>query len=175
MISSHRSPVGLVLLFATCACNIGATAPQDGGWHRLFTDKVIACGAAAVALLVLSLLLRGLLKMLTLALVVVLAAGAFWFVREAWGHRSELLPRQWTVVADKTLSRPKARAEWRSLQFELSLLSPDVRNGLAAGTDGARETLIEEIHLRAQELRKDGNKSESDELERLARLIREQK
>jgi hypothetical protein len=165
----------LVFFPAVCACNLASASATSGGWQQLLTDKVIACGAAAIALLVLSLLLRGLVKLVSLALVVVLAAGAFWFFREAWNHRSELLPGEWTALADKTLDNPKTRAAWRSVQEELSSLSSDTRKRLVAGTDDARRTVLEKLDARARALRKEGSKAEAAKLDRLGELIREQK
>jgi len=171
----RHSPAPLPVLCAVSFCHLAAAAPTGGGWQQLLTDKVIACGAIAVALLVLSLLLRGLLKLLTLALFVVLAAGAFWFLREAWLHRAELLPHEWNAMADETLDNPKARAAWQSVQDELSSLSADTRERLVAGTDDARRTVLEKLDTRARNLRKEGSKAEAAKLDRLAALIREQK
>jgi len=175
MSPSRRSPLAPLLLLAGCFGNIAAAAPQTGAWQLLFTEKVIVCGAAAAALLVISLLLRGLLKVLTLALVVILAVGTFFFIREAWVHRSELLPREWTALAEETLDDAKARAAWRSVQSELALLSADTKKRLAAGTDDARRTLLTRLEAKARELRKAGSKAEAEQIERLAALIREGK
>jgi hypothetical protein len=167
--------MALLLLFAGCVGNIAASVPHTGAWQLLFTEKVIVCGAAAVALLVVSLLLRGLLKVLTLTLVVILAVGAFFFVREAWVHRSELLPREWTALADETLDNAKTRAAWRSILSELSVLSADTQKRLAAGTDDARRTVLTKLETKARDLRKAGSKAEAEQMERLAALIREGK
>jgi hypothetical protein len=175
MMPYRRSPAALLLLPVACVCNIASAAPHAGAWQLLFTDKVIACGAAAVALLVISLLLRGILKVLTLALVVVLACGAFWFVRDAWAHRSQLLPREWTALADETLENAKARTAWRSVQSELSQLSSDTQKRLAAGTDDARRTVLAKLEAKTRGLRKEGNKTEAEQLERLAELIGKEK
>ncbi len=139
------------------------------------SDKVLACGVAAVALLVLSLLLRGLLKVITLALVVVLAAGTFWFLRDAWIHRDELLPREWAALAERTLDSPKARAAWQSVESELAHLSASARAHLAAGTDDARRTVVAKLEARAQKLRKEGNSVEAEQISRFAALMSEQK
>lgn len=157
-----------------CLANLAAAAPHAEGWRNLLTDKVLACGVAAVALLVLSLLLRGLLKVITLALVVVLAAGVFWFLRDAWNGRAALLPHQWTKLADGTLDSQKARDAWQSVESELSHLSADARARLAAGTDDARRILVAKLEAKAQKLRKEGSTAEADQLARLADLVRQQ-
>ena len=175
MTPSRRSPLALLLLFAGCVGNIAASAPHSGAWQLLFTDRVIVCGVAAVALLVVSLLLRGLLNVLTLALFVILAVGTFFFVRQAWVHRSELLPREWTALANETLDNAKTRAAWRSIQSEVSLLSADTQKRLAAGTDDARRTVLTKLEAKSRDLRKAGSKTEAEQMERLAALIREGK
>ncbi|MEO6785240.1 MAG: hypothetical protein ABI318_03815, partial [Chthoniobacteraceae bacterium] len=140
----------VLALCSVCMCNLAAAAaPHAEGWRHWFSDKVVVCGVAAVALLVLSLLLRGLLKVITLALVVVLAAGAFWFLRDTWDHRSELLPREWAALVDSTLDTPKARAAWQSVESELGHLSASARAHLAAGTDDARRTVVAKLEARA--------------------------
>jgi len=128
-----------------------------------------------VALLVLSLLLRGLLKILTLLIVLVLAAGIFWFLRDGVGARSGLLPREWTVLAERTLDSAKAREAWRSVESELNQLSANAREHLTAGTDGARRTLQAKIEAKARELRKEGSGAEADQLLHLAELVGRQK
>ena len=152
-----------------------AGASRVHGWQDLLTDKVIACGVAAIALLLLSLLLRGMLKVISLAIVVVLAVGAFWFLREAWGHRAEFLPREWTALADQTLSSPKAQSAWQSVQSELSHASAEARARLSAGTDDARRSLAAKLEAKAAELRKAGSRTEADELLRLREMVAAEK
>ena len=155
----------------SAAASAPVVPPHNHHWQDLLTDKVIVCGVAVVALLLLSLLLRGLLKLISLALVLVLAAGMFWFLRDAWSHRSEILPAEWVGAADRTLQSPKARAAWRSVQSELSHLSSDARKRLAGGTDDARRTLIDRLDAKARELRKAGNTTEAEELRKLNELL----
>ena len=158
-----------------CLANLAAAAPQTDGWRHLLTDKVLACGIAAVALLVLSLLLRGLLKVITLALVVVLGAGVFWFLRDGLGAHSDVLPREWTTLADRTLDSQKARDAWQAVQSELAKLSTDARSRLAAGTDDARRIVVAKLEARAQKLRKEGSSAEADQIARFAKLVESQK
>ena len=166
----------MFVLCVVSACNVAAAAaPQAEGWRHWVSDKVLACGVAAVALLVLSLLLRGLLKVITLVLVLVLAAGAFWFFRDTWKHRAELLPQEWTALADRTLDSPKAREAWQSVQTELSHLSATAREHLAAGTDAARRNVRAKLEAKARELRKAGSSAEADQIAHLAELMGRQK
>ena len=174
-LAARRALASLPALCCICIANIAAAAPHADGWRHLLTDKVLACGIAAVALLVLSLLLRGLLKVITLAIVVVLAAGVFWFLRDGWTGRSELLPHEWTKLADSTLDSQKARDAWQSVQSELTKLSTDARSRLAAGTDDARRVLVAKLEAKAQKLRKEGNAAEAEQVARLAGLVAKQK
>lgn len=141
----------------------------------MVSDKVLACGIAAVALLILSLLLRGLLKIITLALVVVLAAGVFWFIRDGWNGRADALPGEWSALAAKTLNTQTARDAWHAVEAELSRLSPDLRARLAAGTDDARRVVLAKLEAKARELRKQGNAEEAEQLTRLAELVGREK
>ena len=136
---------------------------------------MLACGIAAVALLVLSLLLRGLLKVITLALVVVLAAGVFWFLRDGLGAQSDMLPHEWTKLADGTLDSQKARDAWQAVQAELAKLSTDARSRLSAGTDDARRVVVAKLQARAQKLRKEGSTAEAEQIAHFAALVEKQK
>jgi hypothetical protein len=158
-----------------CLANLAAAAPHTDAWRNLLTGKVLACCVAAVALFVLSLLLRGLLKVITLALVLVAAAGGFWFLRDTWNHRSDLLPREWVKLVDGTLDSLKARAAWQSVESELATLSASGRAHLAAGTDEARRSVVAKLEARVRELRKEGNNSDAEQLKRLAGRIAELK
>lgn len=167
----------VLVLCAVCACNLAAAAaaPKGDGWRHWVSDKVLGCGIAAVALLVLSLLLRGMLKIITLALVVVLVVGGFYFFRDTWEHRSELLPREWAALAGRTLESPKAQAAWQSVQAELGHLSATAREHLAAGTDTARRKVQAKLEAKARELRAEGSAAEADQIARLAEQMGRQK
>lgn len=155
---------------------IAAAAPTHAiGWRHWISDKVLWCVAAALALFVLSLVLRGLLKVITLVLVVILGVGAFFLVRDTWEKRDELLPREWVALADRTLDSPKAKAAWESVQSELSHLSASARERFAAGTDGARQNLQARLEVKARELRKEGSTAEAEQLVRLAEAMGKQK
>lgn len=171
--------VRALFLCGVCLCSVAAAAhdavPKADGWRHWVSDKVLICGAAAIALFVLSLLLRGLLKVISLVLVLVLIAGAFWFLRDTWEHRAELLPREWTSLAERTLDSPKAQAAWQSLQSELGHLSASARERLAAGTDSARRSVQAKLEAKARELRKEGSGIEADQITHLAELMGKQK
>jgi hypothetical protein len=169
------SPACLTFFKAWTASLAAAAVPHADGWRHWVSDKVLWCGIAAVALLVLSLLLRGMLKVITLAFVLVLAAGAFYFFRDTWEHRSELLPREWVALAERTLESPKAREAWLSVQTELGHLSANTREHLAAGTDSARRRVRDKLEAKARELRKDGNSAEAEQIARLAERMGQQK
>lgn len=162
-------------LCAVCFASAAAAAPHADDWRHLLTDKVLACGIAAVALLVLSLLLRGLLKVITLLIVLVLAAGVFWFLRDGLGVQSEALPREWTKLAEHTLDSQKARDAWQAVQAELAKLSTDARSRLSAGTDDARRVVVAKLEAHAQKLRKEGSTAEAEQMARFAAMMEKQK
>ena len=164
-------PCGISLVANLAA----ASAPLAEGWRHLVTDKVLACGIAAVALLVLSLLLRGVLKVITLALVAVLAAGVFWFLRDGIATQSGVLPHEWTTLADRTLDSQKARDAWQDVQSEIAKLSTKARSRFAAGTDDARRIVVAKLEARAQKLRKEGGSAEAEQIARFAALVEKQK
>jgi hypothetical protein len=170
----HRAFASFALC-AVCLANIAAAAPRSNDWWNMLPDKVLACGIAAVALLILSLLLRGLLKVITLLIVLVLAAGIFWFLRDGTGSQSDTLPHEWTRLAEHTLDSQKSRAAWQSVQSELAKLSSDARARLAAGTDDARRNVVARLEAKAQKLRKEGNAAEADQIARLAAMVEKQK
>ncbi len=172
-----RSTGLLALPAISCMCfaNLAADAPHADDWRHLLTDKVLACGIAAVALLVLSLLLRGLLKVITLLIVLVLAAGVFWFLRDGLGVQSEALPREWTKLAEHTLDSQKARDAWQAVQAELAKLSTDARSRLSAGTDDARRVVVAKLEAHAQKLRKEGSTAEAEQMARFAAMMEKQK
>lgn len=172
----RRSVFRALLLCTICMLEASAAvapghSPSGFHWQALFTQKVMICGGAAVCLFLLSLLLRGLLKLISLVLVLVLAAGVFFFARDAWTHRSELLPPEWSVAAERTLHAPKAIAAWKAVQSEYSQLSADARRRIAAGADDVRRNLVRKLESKASELRKNGNTEASEELQRLSELL----
>ena len=178
--SPLRFPLRILVLcgpFIACVTANASPATTQGGytWQDLLTNKVLACIVAAVALLIISLLLRGLLKVISLAIVVLLAVAGFWFFRDGWNHRAELLPSRWAALAENSIESPKAQAAWRSLRRELSGLSKEARARLAAGTDDAKHALLSRLDAKATELRKAGDKAEAGEISRLRELIAEER
>lgn len=174
-ITSKRRASASLALCAVCLANVAAAAPHATDWWNKLPDKVLACGIAAVALLILSLLLRGLLKVITLLIVLVLAAGIFWFLRDGTGAQSDTLPHEWTRLAEHTLDSQKSRDAWQSVQAELGKLSTDARARLAAGTDDARRVVVAKLEAKAQKLRKEGNAAEADQIAHLAAMVEKQK
>ena len=161
---------------AGVTASAGPAAAQGGyTWQDVLTNKVLACIVAAVALLIISLVLRGLLKVISLAIVALLLAGGFWFFHDAGNRRAELLPPKWAALAEKSLQSPKAQAAWRSLQSDLSRLPKDARARLAAGTDDAKRSLLSRLEAKAAELRKAGSKPEAAELSRLRESLAEER
>jgi hypothetical protein len=53
---------------------------------------VLACVAAAVGLAILSLLLKGMQKVITLLIAFAVVLGGVWFVQDAWLGREQILP-----------------------------------------------------------------------------------
>lgn len=157
---------------ASIAAAANVLAAEDGyDWHEWLSNKAFACGAAAVVLFIISLLLRGFLKVLSLAIVILLATGTYWFFRDAPERHPELLPQEWAALADKTLRLPKSQDAWKSLLTDLSHLSRDSRARLAVGADDARRSLLAKLDTKAAELRKTRHNTEAAELLRLRDAI----
>jgi hypothetical protein len=140
------------------------------------SSQVLICATAAVGLFVLSLLLRGIQKVVTLVLVVVLLVGAFWFLRDAWRNKekflSPALSAQLDSLADKTLRSPQAIAAWEAAKKKFAEMARSVR----PATDEARQNAIaEELTTRAAALRRDGHKTAADELLRMREQMKRER
>jgi hypothetical protein len=172
---SHLASRILVLCgsgIASLAAAANVLAAENGfDWHELLASKAFACGAAAVVLFIVSLLLRGFLKVLSLAIVILLATGTYWFFRDAPERHAELLPHEWTALADRTLRLPKSQDAWKSLLTELSHQSHETRARLAVGADDARRVLLVQLDAKAAELRKTRHGIEAAELKKLRESI----
>jgi hypothetical protein len=142
---------------------------------ELPSEKAIACAIAAAILFALSLLLRGVLRLISLVIVLLLAAAAFWWIREGWGHRGNVVPAKWLAVADKALLGRESRAAWHSIQSEFAMLSSEARSRIAKGGEDARRTVLERIDAKVRELRKAGKADEAGELLRLRELVAREK
>lgn len=165
-----------VFLAAAAASDASALYPGAPEW---LSSKVVLCGAAALGLVVFSLLLKGLQKVISLALALALVLGAFWFLRDAWDHKEKFLPpalaAQLDAVADKTLRSPQAQAAWASVQAQFTkLVMPKTEFATAASLDEKRKKVIaDELNQRATTLRRAGHRSAADELNRLRDRLRE--
>jgi hypothetical protein len=140
--------------------------------------EVLICGGAAVALLVISLLLRGLQKVVSVALAIALVLGAVWFIRDAWRHKDKFLSpsvaAQLDTMADKTLSSPQAQAAWESIKSQFSRLSGTADRSASTVTEAQRrEALANELTARATALRREGSKIAAEELLRFRDKLRE--
>lgn len=147
--------------------------------------EVLICGAAAVLLLVLSLLLRGLQKLISLGLVVAVVLCGCWFLRDAWRNKAKFLPAsvatELDTLADKTLHSPQAQAAWNAAKQQFARLtgstayasSTSETTGPAAGDPQHREALASELAARAATLRKQGDRTAAEELLRLRDRLRE--
>jgi hypothetical protein len=144
-------------------------------WGELPSEKAILCGTAAVVLFVISLSLRGVLRILSLAMFLALAAGAFWLLREGWELRKSILPPEWMAAAERELQSPRSQAAWEAIQTEFSTLSAAARKRVAKTGEEARRALIARLEAKAADLRKSGNATEADELLRLRDTLTKRK
>ncbi len=140
--------------------------------------EVLICGGSAIALLVISLLLRGLQKVVSVALAIALVLGAVWFIRDAWRNKDKFLSpsvaAQLDTMADKTLYSPQAQAAWASVKSQFLRLSGTGERSASAPTDvQRREALANELTTRATALRREGSKIAAEELLRFRDKLRE--
>ena len=159
----------LVLAVFLSAVPFWADAPE---W---LSTRVIACVVAAVGLAVLSLLLKGVQKVITLLIAAAIVLGGFWLMQDAWKERAQLLPpelaKELDSLADKALENKEAVAAWEALQKEWAHWSGEAKARLAAGGDPARETIAKRIDAKAAELRRQGKKAAAEELSRLRQKV----
>jgi hypothetical protein len=144
------------------------------GAPEWLSSKALLCGAAAIGLFVLSLLLRGLQKVVLLLLAVVLIAGAFWFLRDAWRNKDKFLPpavaARLDALADKTLRSPQALAAWDSAKAQFAKLTSP--SGESEPRENRDQVIAEELATRAANLRRQGHKTAADELLRFRDQLR---
>lgn len=132
------------------------------------STPVILCAAAAAGLLLFSLLLKGLVKVVSLLAVLALVVCIGWFIKDAWQNKekflSPTLAAQLDSLADRTLRSPQAVAAWESAKEQFARFTAPV----AAGAEEARKKAIDaELTQRAATLRKEGHKTAADELLKL--------
>lgn len=152
----HPSQAAVMLLGE--ASSIFPGAPE---W---VSSKALLCGAAAIGLFVLSLVLRGLQKVVLLCLAIALIAGAFWFLRDAWQNKEKFLPpsvaAQLDALADKTLRSPQALAAWDSAKAQFAELT----GSKSEPKENRDRVIAENLTTRASELRRQGHRTAADEL-----------
>lgn len=133
------------------------------------SSEVLICGAAAVGLLLLSLALKGLQKIISLALAIALVLGVFWFLRDAWKNKEKFLSpsaaAQLDSLADKTLRSPQAVAAWESVKEQLTKFAASASR--ESTPEERRKAVADELTARAAELRKDGHRAAAAELLKL--------
>lgn len=156
---------------AADAAKLFAGAPD---W---LSREVLICGGSAIALLVIALLLKGLQKLVSVALAIALVLGAMWFIRDAWRNKEKFLPASVATeldsIADKTLHSPQAQAAWDSIKSQFSRFTSSAAE--KATTDAQRrEVVANELTTRATALRREGNRAAADELIRMRDKLRQE-
>ncbi len=135
------------------------------------SQKVVLCGVAAIGLLVLSLLLRGAQKVITLLISAALVVGGGLLIQDAWPRYRGVLPPELSAelesLANRALQAPQSKAAWASIQREWSQLKEEPRAKLTAGGDAARKAVAARLDAKIAELRREGNKPAADELTHL--------
>ena len=148
-----------------------ASFPAWPGAPEWLSTRVLACIVAAVGLAILSLVLKGVQKVITLLIALAVVLGGVWFVQDAWLGRDAILPPDLSAeldgIAERALANPDARAAWESVQAEWDHLSKEAKARLAAGGDEARASVGKRLETKASELRKQGKRAAAEELTRM--------
>ena len=158
---------------ATFVCS--ALLSRLPGAPEWLSTRVFACGVAAVALLILALLMRGLQKVITFLVMGLIALGAYWFLQDRRSPESNVMPAELAAELERMaaggLESPDAKAAWEGMWKEWERLSGDARARLAAGGDQARAAVARRIEAKAGELRRQGKKAAADELVRFREKV----
>ncbi len=146
------------------------------GWvPEWVSPRVLLCAAAAICLLILSLLLRGVQKIITLLIATALVAGIFWLIQDAWPHARSVLPAELSTeletLANRALQAPQSKAAWAGIQREWDKLKDEPRAKMAAGGEGARKAVAARLDTKIAELRREGNKTAAEELTHLREKV----
>jgi hypothetical protein len=145
------------------------------GAPEWLSTRVFACGIAAVGLLILALIMRGLQKVITFLVVGLIALGGYWFVQDQRPPGAKVMPAELAAelerMATRGLEHPDAKAAWETVRKEWERLTGDARARLAAGGDPARSAVARRIDAKAVELRRQGKKAAADELARLREKV----
>jgi hypothetical protein len=141
------------------------------GAPEWLSTRVFACGVAAVGLLILALVMRGLQKVITLLVIGLIALGGYWLVQDQKSPGAKVMPAELAAelerMAARSLESPEAKAAWETVRKEWERLTGEARARLAAGGDPARSAVARRIEAKAVELRRQGKKAAADELVRL--------
>jgi hypothetical protein len=147
---------------------LSALLPRWAGTPEWLSNRVILCGAVALALLVLSLLLKGLQKVLFLLIIAVACLGLYWLAQDTWHRKNDVLPPQLALefdgLARRVLVDRDAQAAWKSVQAEWSQLTGEAKLRLQAGGDEARAAVARRLDAKAAELRHQSKKAAAAEV-----------
>lgn len=157
--------------FPSCVASrfvLALPAADPGG----LPGEVIACALAAGVLGVLSLALRGMARLVSFCLVVVLGIGAFLLAREAWERRAEILPAGLVAFADRTLEAPSAREAWQAVESEFRRSAGSARSTPKRSAHPPRDSLLSTLEAKIRELRATGNEIAANELATLEEWLR---
>jgi hypothetical protein len=145
------------------------------GAPEWLSTRVLACAIVAIGLAVLSLLLKGVQKVIALLIAAAVVLGGFWFVQDAWTAREEILPPELAAelngLAAQALQNRDAKAAWASMQSEWIRWTGDSRARLVSGGDPARAAIARRLETKAAELRRQGKKAAAEELARLGAKV----
>jgi hypothetical protein len=145
------------------------------GTPEWLSNRVLVCAIIAAGLLVLLLLLKGLQKIIAVLLAFVVVLGGYWMVEDAWLNKPGVLPPELQTelngLAAQFLHHPGALDAWRSVQKELETLPNRARARLSSGGDEARAAIAKRLDEKAGELRRQGQKTASDQLALFRRKV----
>ena len=149
--------------------------PAWRGAPEWLSTRVLACGVAAIGLAILALLLKGVQKVITLLIALLVVLGGVWFIQDAWVVRAEILPpelaAELNATAEHALENPDAKAAWKAVQAEWARAEGEARKRLTAGGDDARAAIGRRLQTKAAELRRQGKKAAAEEVARLAQKV----
>ncbi len=158
----------------------GAVLPEATELQSLRHGPYLAWAVAAGVLLLVGLLLRGLRRLLVLALALACLAGALWVVKQQWArHGSDLVGPETEArleeMANATIRSPDAADAWQGIRTDVHALAREARTaGLQAATS-AWAKIDSALLDRAAGLESQGNAAGARELndlrERMGALI----
>jgi hypothetical protein len=162
-------------MFSAMGLFVSNLAAAFAGGPDWLSGQVLICAIAAVVLLLLALLLRGLQKIVMLLVAIALVAGTGWLIRDALAERGKILPPELALeiegLANRVLESPAAKSAWAAIESELPRVTGDLRDRLLAGGDQARKAIANRLDAKAVELRAAGRREAAEELMRLKAKI----